>query len=72
MTREEFESYYFDQTKEVTPVMFFYYKLKGGHLDEESFIYYFKRWAALLAFKIRFYIDNVYNDLAKHFNLSLS
>ena len=32
MTKEVFKEYLEDSNKEVTPIMFYYYKLKGGTL----------------------------------------
>lgn len=69
MTKELFQEYLTDHSKEVTPVMYFYYTLKGGHLSEYDFNLAFQRWAAYLGSLVAKVHYHVFKELTKHFEL---
>lgn len=69
MSREEFIEYLQDPTKEVTPVMFFYYKLKGGTANKAAFEFAFMRWMAHRSLTMSSIIFSVFNNLKQHFKI---
>lgn len=70
MTREEYLEYVNDQTKDITPVLFFFYRLKGGHLNEHEFNYAIMRYLAYIG-GLRFgqLFNYVFTQLDFHFKL---
>lgn len=71
MTRDEYLGYLNDQTKEVTPVMWFFYNLKGGSLSRGAFENAFQQWAAQLGFLMGAVHSFVFTELNKHFKVGI-
>ena len=69
MTKEQFKEYLTDNSKEVTPVMFFYYKLKGGQLSEYDFTIAFRMWSAKFGRQLGLIHARVFSELTRHFKL---
>lgn len=70
MTREEYLKYQADHSLEITPVLFFFYKLKGGHLDYATFSSCMMRWLAIIGHSnIALLLYYVFTQLDFHFKL---
>ena len=70
MTRDVFIEYWKAESKEVTPVMFYYYKLRGGTYPEGYFTVAFQRWIVVMGGgNVGLVIAKVFSDLTKHFKV---
>ena len=72
MTKEEYIRISQDQSADTLPVVFFFYKLKGGRLNYTQFNYAFSIWLTQrigihLLSQIIFY---VFTELDKHFKIN--
>jgi hypothetical protein len=69
MTKEQYLEYVKDDKKEVTPLMFFYYKLKGGTANEFEFYGAWAKWVLLVPRQLAGIYRNVFKDLNEHFKI---
>ena len=69
MTKEEYIKIM--QEKDITPVLFFYYRMKGGKLDIQNFKNYFAFWLINVVGIYLFtpIIEGVVYELNKHFRI---
>ena len=69
MSKEEYLEYVNDQTKEITPLMYFFYKLKGGTYGEQEFFEAWRTWSAKMSIFMGGIHYHVFTELNKHFKI---
>jgi hypothetical protein len=69
MNKEEYLEYVEDEKKEVTPLMFFYYKLKGGTANEVEFYNAWGKWVMWQQASLARIYRKVFENLNEHFKV---